>query len=331
MNILIASTFLPPFAGGAERVALDIYEGIRSKENVKLLSTSDYKDSIKVKYLRGLTIYYSTLGRSLMNNIIREYDINLIHSHMALPWGYVFKDFKVKKIITCHGSDVFPKKNFFLNKLILNAFKKTDTIVSPSKWLSEYIKETYNYSSTIIPNGIDTELFKPLNKKNESNIILFVGRFIDIKGVKLLLEVASELKDYEFWFVGTGPLSRLIKLKNTKNLGLKTKNELADLYNRATICVFPSQRENFPLVGIEAMASGAIVLATKMGFSEYVRDMHNGIIIDYNKNDIITKINLLMKDRSLMGKIKKNARNTAIEYDSKKMIKNYYDLYSSLV
>jgi len=336
MNILIASTYLPPFAGGAERIAFDLAKGINEKENVKLITTSkntEYYNNkiIKVKYTKGLTLFYSTLAYPYIKKLIKNENIELIHAHMTLPWGYVFRDIKAKKLITCHGSDVYPKKNFFINKLINDTFKKTNVIVSPSVWLSKYIHEQYDFSSRIIPNGIDTKLFRPLKIESKEKVVLFVGRFIELKGINLILKVASILKDYEFWFVGNGPLSKKISLPNTKMLGFKNKEDLIELYNKATLCLFPSKRENFPLVGLEAMSSGAAIIATKTGFSEYISDMEDGLITSDNEQDITDKIINLSEDNNLRKKIKLRARKTALKFDTKVMISNYYNLYEGLL
>ena len=336
MNILIVSTYLPPFAGGAERVALDLATGINENESVKLLTTSKniehYNNKVlRVPYIKGLTFFYSTLGINYLKKIISEEDIDLIHCHMALPWGYVLRNCKAKKIITCHGSDVYPKKNFIIDKLIKKSLIVSNCIVSPSNWLSAFVRENYNVNPRIINNGIDTKLFKPLNITQKDNVILFVGRFIDIKGINLLLEVASELKQYEFWFAGTGPLSKRINLPNTKNLGLINKEQLVSLYNQATVAVFPSKRENFPLVGLEAMSSGCPVIATRLGFSEYINDMENGLLVNYDKHDLLNKISLLMEEDQLRRNIKKNARKTAVKFDKQIMINKYYGLYKEII
>ena len=78
-----------------------------------------------------------------------------------------------------------------------------------------------------------------------------IDEFLEIKGVRELIEVAKELKDYEFWFIGEGELKSLINLPNTKHLGYfnhSTGSRLVEMYNRATICVFPSYKENFPIL-----------------------------------------------------------------------------------
>lgn len=330
MNILIASTFLPPdVVGGAERIALDLATQIQKSENVKLLSTTAHENTIRLRYFKGLTLIYSTLGKSTIRKILEKEKIDIVHSHIVLPWGYVFKNFNVKKVITCHGDDIYKKRNFLVEIFTRQALEKADVVVSPSKWLADIITKKYNIIPRIIPNGIDTSLFRP-SKQKDKNIILFVGRFIDIKGIELITKVAAVLRDYEFWFVGNGPLKKLINLSNTKNLGKKNREELSLIYQRASICLFPSKVENFPLVGLEAMASGCIVLATSTGFSEYLEDMKNGIIVKYDENDVINKIKLLEKDESLRKQIQINARKTALKFDNKNMIKEYYDLYKEL-
>ena len=74
-------------------------------------------------------------------------------------------------------------------------------------------------------------------------------------------------------------LKNSIKNHNISFLGEKNADELPFYYSKSTFCIFPSQFENCPLVGLEAMACGAIVIASATGFEEYIDNKIDGYII----------------------------------------------------
>lgn len=118
-------------------------------------------------------------------------------------------------------------------------------------------------------NGVDHDLFRPADKRgrarlrrnlgmsNERRQLLFVGRFVEKKGLSALRELAAANPQWDLSVVGSGPLDpRKWGLRNVVLLGRKSRAELADLYRAADALVLPSVGEGFPLVVQEAMASG---------------------------------------------------------------------------
>ncbi|MBS3150103.1 hypothetical protein J4455_05465, partial [Candidatus Woesearchaeota archaeon] len=73
------------------------------------------------------------------------------------------------------------------------------------------------------------------------------------------------------------------------------------------------------------------VIATRLGFSEYINDMENGLLVNYDKHDLLNKISLLMEEDQLRRNIKKNARKTAVKFDKQIMINKYYGLYKEII
>jgi 1,2-diacylglycerol-3-alpha-glucose alpha-1,2-glucosyltransferase len=62
----------------------------------------------------------------------------------------------------------------------------------------------------VIRNGVDTDTFRPLqNIQPADDVILYVGRFLERKGILDLMETAKALPEYEFWLARTlqAPLS----------------------------------------------------------------------------------------------------------------------------
>ena len=70
-------------------------------------------------------------------------------------------------------------------------------------------------------------------------------------------------------------------------LGRKKSSELVEYYNSSFISIFPSDYEKYPLVGLEAMACGSIVLANNInGFKEYIVNEENGFLADLNDSEL---------------------------------------------
>jgi glycosyltransferase involved in cell wall biosynthesis len=105
------------------------------------------------------------------------------------------------------------------------------------------------------------------------NKIIYLGRVHAEKGIKLLLEAAKELPEYEFVIAGTGPadnwVDAFIKQYNLTNItrwGWVSKNELPKLMTEAKIIVVPSIfYENCPVTILEALSFKRVVVASDRG------------------------------------------------------------------
>lgn len=125
-------------------------------------------------------------------------------------------------------------------------------------------------------NGVDASLYRPL-VANESKaalrkslelpqdrpVILFVGRFVEIKGLAILKEMSAIRTDYVWAFAGWGHMDpRRWSAPNVRVFsGLKCES-LATLYRASDLLVLPSVGEGFPLVIQEALASGIPVVSS---------------------------------------------------------------------
>ena len=272
-----------------------------------------------------------------LREIISKEDLNIINTH--LEYSMFIADLLNKNVfivMSLHGEETFnlgKTRKVFQNYIVKRGLRKANKIILVSELLMNNLSKKYKKKTVVIPNGVDSDVFKPLNGiKQKKNVILFAGRFIDIKGIQEIVNVAKKLPQYEFWFAGQGPLENLINLPNTKNLGFKTTEELVKLYNQATICIFPSYRESFGLVGLEAMACGRAVIVTPLGFSEYIENGKDGIIIpakdEKTLKDAIVDLMTNEKKRKI---IEKNARKKALQYSWDNVAKQYIDVLKEVI
>jgi glycosyltransferase involved in cell wall biosynthesis len=342
-RLLIASTFLPPTVGGRERVVWELAKRLVRNFEVHIIATESGRIGAGeqigaeihwVPRLPVLTLAYSSIANHRVKRIAAEVSPDIIHSHQALPWGYVFRRENRKKVVTCHGSDVYPNKRYPARFFVMSGLNSADSITVPSRWLSTFVQENYGVKPMVIPNGVDTEMFRPLQGiQPEDNVVLYVGRFLERKGILDLIRAAKVLPEYEFWLVGGSTVTpvKFPPLPNVKVIGPLVHPELVLRYARACICVFPSHAENFPMVGLEAMACGKPIVATELGFSEYIEDGREGMLVKpRDVEGLVRSIRHLMGDYEERKRLGENARRKALRYDWSVITGQYVKLYESI-
>jgi len=335
MRILITTSDLPP-AGGAEKVAWDLAKSLSKKNEVFVLTfgkknSFEMIDNIGVYFIRrtnhGLW-YYMTLGRIDILRIYNKIQPDVIHSHMHSIITFVLRFKKANKILTLHNS-----KFEFYNKTIIQKLKhnlivkksfKKYKITTVSKHMQKYLVDYLKKDVIHIPNGIDSKQFYRKNVINREKIILYVGRLEEFKGVRQILEASKILKEYKFQFIGLGTYFNFYQSKNVHFLGRKKPHELIDYYNKSFISIFPSKYENFPLVGLEAMACGSIVLASDIdGFREYINNGENGFLAELKTPSIIAEKIIDIARLKDVDLIRHNAQKSVVQYDLENVTNQY--------
>ena len=167
--------------------------------------------------------------------------------------------------------------------------------------------------------------------------LIFVGDFIPLKNVDVLLTALTRLRAYalELWIVGDGPLEDELKscakangLENVTFLGRVDRDEVMRRMLLSDIFVMVSSPESFGIVYIEAMASGCYVIASKgEGIDGVVIDGQNGALVPpRNAHALAEKLteylNLSKEDRTA---ILEAAVATAHEYSEEAVARKFLD------
>jgi glycosyltransferase involved in cell wall biosynthesis len=121
----------------------------------------------------------------------------------------------------------------------------------------------------LLLNGVDHDRFRPAKGRERARLrtrfgmtgqrrqFLFIGRFVEKKGLATIRAMAAARPEWNFHLVGGGPIDPGgWGLPNVHPLGRRNRDELAELYRAADALLLPSVGEGFPLVVQEAMASG---------------------------------------------------------------------------
>jgi glycosyltransferase involved in cell wall biosynthesis len=137
-------------------------------------------------------------------------------------------------------------------------------------------------------NGVDGTIFRPEGAATHPvpdapRTCLFVGRFVEKKGLSILRALARQRPDLTLLMAGDGPIRpESWGLSNVHVLGPQNAGQLAALYRGADLLLLPSVGEGYPLVIQEAMACGLPVICgapTHHADPEAARWLH-GVAVD---------------------------------------------------
>lgn len=185
------------------------------------------------------------------------------------------------------------KKKWFTNV-------KNMTIVTPSQWLADLVKQSFlkDYPVRVINNGIDLSIFKPMPNDFRKKYAIPEDKYIVLgvafgwekrKGLDVFIALSQKLdsKKYQIVLVGTNDEIDKLLPRNIISIHLtEDQSELAKIYTSADVFANPTREENFPTVNIEALACGTPVVTFNTGGSPECIDETCGSIVP--KNDIDT-------------------------------------------
>jgi len=137
----------------------------------------------------------------------------------------------------------------------------------------------------VLPNFVDGEVFRPADAPGPAHPrLLFVGRVGPLKGVDVLLEALERARtcvpDLTATLVGAGETDAALEAvrshpavtSGAAHLAGPLGPERADAYREAQIVVLPTRTDSFPMVVLEAMASGVPVVASAVGAIPWMLD-----------------------------------------------------------
>ncbi|MCE4604743.1 MAG: glycosyltransferase family 4 protein [Aeropyrum sp.] len=195
----------------------------------------------------------------------------------------------------------------------------------------------------IIPNGVDTERFRPSEPEDPEPTVVFVGRLVWRKGVHVLVRafrsVVREFRDAKLVIVGKGEMEPLLRVMakrydiedNVRMLGVVPEAEKPRIYSRGWVASVPSiANESFGIVALEAMACGKPVVASRHGgLKDIVVDGVSGRLVKPGSSrELAQALIELLGDESLRRRMGAEARRLAEEiYDWKRLAPKILKIY----
>lgn len=232
------------------------------------------------------------------------------------------------------------------------------TLVSPSHWLGECAKKSKllgHHPVEVIPNGIDTSVYKPINKEIargvlgvplDKKLILFGAMNSESdkrKGYNYLIsaieKIAINSRSCDAYLVIFGasrhPESMTKLAMPTKYMGeLKDEISMVVLYSAADVFVAPSKQDNLPNTIVESLACGTPCVAFDVGgMPDMINHKVNGYLANpFDVNDLAEGIVWVLADDERRIKMSNECRTNAVEnYDQSTIVHKYIKLYEKML
>lgn len=362
-KILVISPLFYPQVGGAQQHMEDLHVFLMKNHPEIAVDVLCYqtKKSLKTERYRGMNIYRLKCWNilpgqfalpkifSLVNFLwIKRNNYDLIHCNTRFFdsswWAPIYAKLIGRKIILtdhCASNPVHPNKiiNFIANLLDLTivrlALKSFNQVFSISIATQKFLKKVYGIDSYLVLGGVNLAVFKSKKRVNKKPLIIFIGRIIDTKGVKMLFQAAIKFPQNNFVFVGEGPLlhdlrkeAKQKKLKNIEFTGPVMQKGVAKMMLKADIFVLPSyHHEGVPLVLKEAGAAGLAVITTDAGgIREILSHRKTGLFIKQKDQRSLEKaLELLINDSKLRKELSTNFNKSVRQkFNWRKISEDFY-------
>ena len=302
-KVLVAAPYFPPNLGGQQYYASNIASGLAHDPKWDVVvATSGSRGMVpKVTREDGMTVYrlpylfkisntpYHPLWRFWLRAVIANERVDLVNAHEPVP---VFADIAAKAapelpvVVTYHMLSMKkgqPRIDWLIGLyeswLLPKTLRRADGIICGSDIIRDSFLGPYRDKSATVTPGVDADAFRPA-KIRPADRLLFVGglrKSEPHKGLRYLLEaltlIVRERPTVHLTVVGGGDGQReyeqmaraLGVADHVTFLGWKPNNELQTRFHEASVFVLPSLNDSFPMVILEAMASGLPVVSTTAG------------------------------------------------------------------
>ena len=306
---------------------------------------------------------YELALSSKLVDMVKLYKIEVLHVHYAIPHAYagymakqMLKDegIDIPMVTTLHGTDITLVGNHpFYKPAVTFSINKSDFVTSVSQSLKDDTLKLFNIKNEIqvIPNFIELDKIKKEDKSpcqrsvmanDEERIITHISNFRKVKRIPDIIAIFNKIQKKipaKLMMVGEGPEKEKAE-QLCRELGIQDKviffgnsNEIDTILCQTDLFLLPSKTESFGLVALEAMACGVPVISSNAGgLPEVNKDGFSGYLSEVGDVDGMANNALkILKNQTDLDHFKKNALITAQQFDIKKILPLYEDLYQRAI
>lgn len=324
MKILLLNYEFPPLGGGAGRATYHLADhlarlghmvhvlapkakhrrSVVAVDGFKIFPVTSIRKSVHDCGFRGALSYVAAAAREV-SNLALQYRYDILHYFFCLPTGLLTlfpgAHRKIPYIISLRGSDVphydvynrrLEIAHFCLSPLTRHVLKRARRVIAVTNSLKATAHQTFPQQKiSVIPNGVDDELFKPKPPGDVGGPLklVCVARLVPRKGIQHLLAALTDFENGAIALSIFGTGSHATWLKNRcRELGLQDcvtfhgytpRLQLAKHLAASDVFVLPSLAEAFGNVFAEAMACGLPVIGTTIGGIPDLVQAKNGILV----------------------------------------------------
>jgi len=301
---------------------------------------------------------YETALASTMVDVIKNYNLDLLHVHYAIP--HASAAYMAKKILeaegkhipvitTLHGTDItLVGRDKTYAPVVAFSINQSDVITAVSNNLREEtyknfdirkeIEVVYNFIDVTRFNHKPLDAFKKVLAPNGERILLHASNFRKIKRVQDVVKVFYEVQKNipaKLLLVGDGP-ERQTAEEQGRELGIFDKlvfvgkqEQMEEIFAVADLFLLTSEYESFGLAALEAMASRVPVISTDAGgLGEVNVEGVTGFLAAVG--DVTTmseKALFILKDDHTLKQFKQNAFEHAQQFNIDAVIPEYEAIY----
>ena len=267
---------------------------------------------------------------------------DILHAYFLPQAGFVAayagKYLNVPSVVSIRGNDIeraaFDPAKF---SHVMYALQNASAVTTNASELAKKAKAFLDREIILVPNGIDTDLFRPLEKNislaqslglGDLPIIGFAGELRAKKGMTTLIfgyAKINKVRPCSLLIVGevrAGEDKQAFDEFRISNIdsriivtGAIPHNDMPAYYSLMDVFVHPSLRDGMPNALLEAMACGIPVVSTPVGGAlDVIQDGENGVMIPVNDAKAISEaVQKFLDDESTRKKFSANARKTLVE------------------
>ena len=353
MNIALLTEKYTPDIGGlaisTERIA-HLLTGAGHGVHV-FCPTSNLSPSDRLTHsVRGIRITRFGIQRRVEDTLLNWFELLLeqhrqrpfevLHAYFLTQAGFVAtyagKYLNLPSVVSIRGNDI-ERAPFDPGKFshVIYTLQNAGAVTANARALIDKARAFVDREINLIPNGVDTDFFKPLVRNEalaqsldlrcEEKVIGFFGELREKKGLTTLLNAyakVNEVRPATLLVVGDvrGGVDRRMfdeiksSIPNAKIVvtGYVSNRDIPSYYSVVDVIVHPALRDGLPNTVLEAMACGKVVVATPVGgVLELLDDGKNGRTVAINDINSLTKIiHEVLSDKILQIKLGTSARQT---------------------
>lgn len=301
-----------------------------------------------LRFINPITFIKTTAA---IINIIKKYEVSLIHTNASRPSFYSILPSLILKIPFIWHVRISESDGIY--DTLISSFARKLLIVSDAV-KQRFASNNVDGKIEVIYNGIDTDKFDPaqqysdirgeLNIDSKTPLVGVIGNLIDRKGQDIFIRsakgVLKNIPEAKFLIIGDGELrGDLINL--TKDLEISKnviftgkRTDIPNMLSSLDVVVQPSIcPEACSRVILESMAMAKPLIATAVGGNTELIDSHTGVLIPESDHlSMASSIIQLLKDRDNSKSMGKKARIRAKEkFDIKHNVKKIEQLYKDIL
>jgi glycosyltransferase involved in cell wall biosynthesis len=311
---------------------------------------------------RFIAVFYVFFGLIHFLNYCRKERFDILHVQWPFPhaiWAYfASRLYKAKTVLTFHGAELLLIRTYpFVRHFLKHAISHADGITSNSSFTKSKILDIKKTTVNIVGFGpavgqVQSDASRDYEKKsNPRKQILFVGRFVERKGVEYLIRAMPEITagvDSELVLVGTGDLEQELRQlagdlgvdQRVKFVGVVSNEELDRRYREADVFVLPSivdskgDTEGLGVVLIEALAYDTPVIASKVGgIVDIVKHRETGMLVpEKDPSALAAAVVEVLENEGLARRLAEDGNRFIKEkFDWDKLAGQLYDIYEQVL